>query len=49
MGDENPEWTTEDFAQARPASETLPRVFGTAIAQAMLKSREHPRAKHPKR
>ncbi|MHB1654970.1 MAG: BrnA antitoxin family protein [Burkholderiales bacterium] len=48
MDEENLEWTTEDFAHARPASETLPRIFGTEIAQAMLKPRGRPRFTHPK-
>ncbi|QRX82264.1 hypothetical protein [Glaciimonas sp. PAMC28666] len=33
------EWTEEDFAQARPASEVLPKIFGEKIAQEMLKPR----------
>ncbi|MHB0991106.1 MAG: BrnA antitoxin family protein [Burkholderiales bacterium] len=48
MDEENPVWTTEDFAHARPASVALPRIFGTEIAQAMLKPRGRPRAEHPK-
>lgn len=48
MDEENPEWSIEDFAHARPASEILPRIFGTEIAQTMLKSRGRPHVKHPK-
>lgn len=41
---DNPEWTDEDFARARPASELLPKLFGTQIAQTMLKPRGRPRS-----
>lgn len=34
---DNPEWTTEDFSKARPASEVLPEIFPNAVADAMLK------------
>jgi uncharacterized protein (DUF4415 family) len=27
--DENPEWTKEDFARARPASEVVPEIVAT--------------------
>ena len=38
MPDENnPEWTTADFARARPASEVLPEIFPKAVADTMLK------------
>ena len=40
----NPEWTDADFARARPASEVLPELFGTQIAQTMLKPRGRPRS-----
>ena len=39
IDDENPEWTAEDFARARPASEMLPEIFGAPVAKAMLKPR----------
>ncbi|KAF3999423.1 BrnA antitoxin family protein [Glaciimonas immobilis] len=42
------EWTDEDFARARPASEVLPKIFGEKTAQEMLKPRGRPRAEHPK-
>jgi uncharacterized protein (DUF4415 family) len=48
IDDENPEWTAEDFAKARPASEVLPQIFGAKLAQEMLKPRGRPRAEHPK-
>ncbi len=48
IDDENPEWTTEQIATARPAREVLPQIFGAQMAQEMLKSRGRPRATHPK-
>jgi len=48
IDDENPEWTTADFAKARPASEVLPQIFGAKVAKEMLKPRGRPRAEHPK-
>ncbi len=48
IDDENPEWTAEAFAKARPASEVLPKIFGKKVAQEMLKPRGRPRAEHPK-
>lgn len=33
----NPEWTDEVIAQARPAHEVLPPLFGEALAQEMLR------------
>lgn len=36
--DENPEWTEEDFARAKPASE----VHGAKIAAAMVRKRGRP-------
>ncbi|WP_410498121.1 BrnA antitoxin family protein [Chitinibacter sp. S2-10] len=35
--DDNPEWTAETFAKARPAAEMLPGLFGQAAATEMLK------------
>ena len=32
IDDDNPEWTAEDFANARPASEVLPELFGAEQA-----------------
>lgn len=48
VDDENPEWTADDFAKARPASEVLPGIFGAKVAGEMLKPRGRPRAEHPK-
>jgi len=35
--EDNPEWTAEDFAKARPASEVLPEIFSKEVADVMLK------------
>jgi uncharacterized protein (DUF4415 family) len=35
--DDNPEWTSEDFAAARPAAEILPQLIGEQAAQALLR------------
>ena len=37
--DENPEWTAEAMARAKPASEVLPEIFGAQVAKTMLKPR----------
>jgi uncharacterized protein (DUF4415 family) len=34
--DENPEWTAEDFARARPAREVLTELFGAAATDRFL-------------
>lgn len=44
IDDDNPEWTQEDFARARPASEVLPEVFGSKMAAEMLRPRGRPKA-----
>ncbi len=41
---ENPEWTDEDFRNARPASEVLPALLGPQAASEMLKPRGRPKA-----
>ena len=41
---ENPEWTEEDFQQARPAPEVLPKLLGPQVAAEMLKPRGRPKA-----
>lgn len=41
---DNPEWTAEDFARARPASQVLPELFAAKTVQAMLKPRGRPPA-----
>lgn len=46
--DDSPEWTDEDFARARPATEVLPEIFGDSVAKEMLKPRGRPRLEHPK-
>lgn len=33
---DNPEWTAEDFARARPANEMLPQIFGEKVAQGVI-------------
>ncbi len=48
LDDENPEWTAEDFAKARPASEMLPQLFGEEAAKKMLKPRGRPPVEFPK-
>jgi uncharacterized protein (DUF4415 family) len=41
--DENPEWTKEDFARARPAAEVLPESIGkNATEELMRRSRGRP-------
>lgn len=50
IDDENPEWTAEDFARARPAREVLREQFGDAVAAEMLKPKQRgrPRLAKPK-
>jgi uncharacterized protein (DUF4415 family) len=43
--EENPEWTAEDFARARPASEVLP----PAVFAGLKRGPGRPRAEAPKR
>ena len=40
----NPVWTDETFKRARPAKEVLPKVFGGAAAEAMLRPRGRPKS-----
>lgn len=35
--EDNPEWTAEDFARARPAAEVLPQYIGEAATQELLR------------
>jgi len=35
--DDNPEWTAEDFVQARPASEVLPQFIGQKATDALMR------------
>ncbi|MFO1219270.1 MAG: BrnA antitoxin family protein [Burkholderiaceae bacterium] len=44
IDDENPEWTAKDVANAKPAREVLPRLFGADAAREMLKPRGRPKA-----
>jgi uncharacterized protein (DUF4415 family) len=49
IDNENPEWTVEDFAKARPAAEVLPGLFGAEAAAEMLRPRRgRPPADSPK-
>ena len=49
IDDENPEWTAEDFARARPASEVLPTLVGAKVAAEMLRpKRGRPASANPK-
>jgi uncharacterized protein (DUF4415 family) len=46
---ENPEWTAEEFAKARPATDVLPELFGAQLAEEMLRpKRGRPRTDRPK-
>ena len=40
LDDDNPEWTAEDFARARPAAEVLPELMGTELAAEMLQPKK---------
>lgn len=44
----NPEWTAAMIAEARPAKEVLPKLFGTRTAAAMLKPRGRPKSSNSK-
>jgi uncharacterized protein (DUF4415 family) len=46
---DNPEWTAEDLARARPVSEVLPELFSARTAQALLKPRGRPPAARVKK
>jgi uncharacterized protein (DUF4415 family) len=35
--DDNPEWTKEDFAKARPAADVLPRFVGEKATQELMR------------
>ncbi len=50
IDDDNPEWTAEDFAKARPASEVLHELFSPEIAAEMLRPKKNgrPRSENPK-
>lgn len=40
----NPEWTDAMMAQARPARDVLPEIFGARAASKMLKPRGRPKS-----
>ena len=44
VDEDNPEWTAQEIARARPASEVLPRLFGAKAAKDMPKPRGRPPA-----
>lgn len=44
----NPEWTSKMIAQARPAGEILPKIFGARVAAKMLKPRGRPKSTESK-
>ncbi|MGI9146143.1 MAG: BrnA antitoxin family protein [Chloroflexota bacterium] len=47
--EENPEWTAEDMARARPASEVLPALIGEEAAQELFRrGRGRPAKENPK-
>jgi uncharacterized protein (DUF4415 family) len=50
IDDDNPEWTAEDFAKARPASEVLNELFSPEIAAEMLRPKKsgRPHSENPK-
>ena len=35
--DDNPKWTKEDFAKARPAADVLPRFIGEGATQELMR------------
>ena len=37
LDDDNPEWTREDFARARPASEVLPGLIGQKATDELMR------------
>jgi uncharacterized protein (DUF4415 family) len=47
-GRDNPEWTKEMIAKARPAKEVLPKLFGARTAATMLKPRGRPKSPEAK-
>lgn len=42
-GRDNPAWTKDTFDRARPAREVLPKLFGNAAAEQMLRPRGRPK------
>lgn len=39
IDNDNPEWTADDFARARPARDVLPEILGPKVAADLLKRR----------
>jgi uncharacterized protein (DUF4415 family) len=48
MSDENPEWKNGEFSRARPAREVLPGLFGSKVADELLKPRGRPKSPNSK-
>jgi len=46
--DENPEWTDEMSRKSRPATEMLSEIFGSEVADKMLKKAGRPPKDHKK-
>ena len=44
IDEDNPEWTAQEIARARPASEVLPKLFSASASKVMLKPRGRPPA-----
>lgn len=43
IDDDNPEWTVQEIARARPACDVLPKVFSSSVVKDLLQpSRFHP-------
>lgn len=42
-GRDNPVWTKDTFARARPAREVLPNLFGEAATEELLRPRGRPK------
>ena len=40
--DDNPEWTSEDFTHARPATEVFAEIFGPEAAESIKRGRGRP-------
>lgn len=47
IDEDNPEWSREDLARARPAAEVLPEIMGAALAAEMLQPKKPGRPKAP--
>jgi uncharacterized protein (DUF4415 family) len=48
VDDENPEWSAQDFASAKPASAVLGTIFSAPTVVELLKPRGRPRVATPK-